>query len=306
MRTSGLFEKRMPVELHNDVSISHGKDVQSLIFLHIPKTAGTTLSRIIEKQYPGRAVYTTRTEGGHARSLEDFKALDPSQRNEIRCLKGHIPFGMHAYLRQPCVYITLLREPVDRIISHYYFVLKNPRHYLHKQVIEGHMTLDDYVSSGISTELSNGQTRMLADRDDESPSAMLGSAKKNLCDHFAVVGLTESFDESLLLMKHHLGWRRVYYARENVTPGRPLKSQISRSTVHLIEQANEADLKLYAFAREQFEKKICAQGPHFPEVVRRFRSRNRVFGIFEGFHLGRFRMWYHYKIRPLLAEKYTG
>jgi hypothetical protein len=147
-------------------------DYKSLIFLHIPKAAGTSLHRIIGRQYPQPSIFSIDGADVYG-SIEEFKGLSESQRARIACLKGHMPFGLHRYLPQPCAYITFLRDPIDRIVSHYYFVLRTPSHYLYEQVTSQRMTLDDYVRSGISGELSNGQTKLLAGDEENPPSDML-------------------------------------------------------------------------------------------------------------------------------------
>lgn len=253
---------------------------RSLIFLHIAKAAGTSLNRIIERQYRQDALFGI--DGRNVRSsIEVFKNLSEQRRGRIFCLKGHMRFGLHVYLPQPCAYITLLRDPVQRVISHYYYVLRTPIHYLYEQVTSQNMTLDDYVEGGISPELSNGQTRIISGiwNDEDPPPNMLEMAKRNLCEHFAVVGLTERFDESLVLMKRRLGWRWTFYRRENVAPNRLVKFAISKSTIRLIQKSNEKDLELYAFAKQLFEESIQEEGSSFESEVRMFRLLNRGYGI---------------------------
>ncbi len=55
-------------------------------------------------------------------SITQLKNMPEEKRNKIRCLKGHMPFGLHKYLLNSSVYLTVLREPIERVISHYYFV----------------------------------------------------------------------------------------------------------------------------------------------------------------------------------------
>src|SRR5437667_105406 len=66
----------------------------------------------------------------------------------------------------------------------------------------------------------NDQTRQLAGKCGipkarTSAEEMLRIAKRNLTEHFTVVGVTEKFDRSLLLMKRCLGWGRPFYVSDN-------------------------------------------------------------------------------------------
>ena len=207
-----------------------------------------------------------------------------------------MPFGLHKYLSVPATYITMLREPVDRVISHYYFARKNPAHYLHQEVISKRMTLADFVGSGLSTELTNDQTRLISGvervntrlldgrerrtlRASTEPVTreILEIAKENLREHFAAVGLFTCFDESLLLFKKVLGWNNVYYVRLNVTQDRPAKRQVPTLERALIEKYNEMDVELYEFARARFEEAIREMGAGFKSELRSFQRKNRLY-----------------------------
>jgi hypothetical protein len=256
-----------------------GQGQGSVIFLHIPKAAGSTLHRVIERQYDKGAIF--HVSGTDVRgAIEAFQRLPLRSREKIACLKGHIPYGLHGYMAQPCRYITLLRNPIDRIVSHYHFVLRSPNHYLHGQVVSGDMTLEDYVKSGISSELNNGQTRQLAGgmKEDE-PAELLERAKRHLLQGCVVVGLAERFDESLILMKRRLGWRHVHYRKRRVAPARPFTQDISPRTIQLIAESNEKDEELYAFAQNLLREHIQAQDRSFGVEVKRLRLLNRLYGL---------------------------
>ena len=188
-----------------------------MIFLHIPKAAGMTLSKIIERQYRPTSIFTT--SGIRAGiSIDDFRKLPEARRRKVKALKGHMWFGLHEFLPQPSTYITMLRDPVDRIVSHYYFALqRETQHYLYRSITSKHMTLADYASSGMSPELNNGQTRLLSGVENLNKLTgfepcipeMLERAKKNLKEHFSVVGLSERFDETLIILRKVFGWKNI-------------------------------------------------------------------------------------------------
>jgi hypothetical protein len=172
----------------------------AIIFVHIPKAAGTTLHRIIEQHYPRQNVYSTNPSLLNPEaSIEHFKQLPLERRAQIRMLKGHLPFGLHDYLPGPTTYFTLLREPVDRVVSFYYYVRQSTQHYLHEQVLARDLTLQQYIASCLTTSNDNFQVRLLSGAHHEVPygqctPAMLETAKRHLQEHFSVVGLSEQFD----------------------------------------------------------------------------------------------------------------
>jgi hypothetical protein len=251
--------------------------VQSLIYVHVPKAAGSSLNTVINRQYPRRAIHTIEGSNVQA-SIEAFKQLPTSQRETIQCLKGHMRFGLHEYMPQPCVYFSMLRDPVERVLSTYYFILRRPGHYMYERVVGGNVTLEAYVASRMAVIAHNGQTRIFAglpvDQDEDPPPDLLERAKRNLRQHFVVVGLVERFDESLILMKRRLGWHSVYYVRRNVTRDRPNRADLPASTIRLIEQANELDMELYTFVEELLADSLRQEGPALQREVRRLQTVN--------------------------------
>jgi hypothetical protein len=239
---------------------------ECLLFLHIPKAAGNTLKGILASLYPAEQIY--RIDGNRIReSNEALAGWSEAQLQRLKVVMGHMKFGIHRVLPMRCRYITILREPVSRIVSHYYFVRRSVDHYLHRFVIDNHISLIDYATAGLSTELDNGQVRMLAGIEDEparlfrSPdlrpgmvpwghctSEHLQQAMTNLTTHFEVVGLHDRFDESLQLMNERFGWNVTSYEHRNITRGRPALAQIDSATREAIQSVNALDAELYDYA----------------------------------------------------------
>jgi hypothetical protein len=168
------------------------------------------------------------------------------------------------------------------------------------------MSVEDYIKAGLTSELHNGQTRLLA-RDDvviheqllthietlreyrvaignlmsSSPADadMLDEAKRNLREHFSVVGLTERFNESVVLIKRRLGWERVRYKPRNVTSERPSRSEMPARTLRLIESQNEKDLELYAFGSRLFDRELEREGMSLELEVAVFGFLNRGYRL---------------------------
>ncbi len=193
---------------------------------------------------------------------------------------GHLSTGLHRQVGG-VRYLTCLREPVARLVSHYHHALHESDHYLHEIVVRRQLDLASYVSSGLSGELSNGMTRMIAGIEDFD-SAMPGPAElqlaKDLLDsHFDGVLLSERFDEGLLLLAESLGWTTPYYIRRKTGRYSARAGAPDPGTRRIIEEHNALDLELYRWARERFERRIAAL-PEIADKVRRFRRRNRILG----------------------------
>lgn len=213
---------------------------QNIIFMHIPKTAGSTLILILNEIY----------ENIDQRSFVDERAriINLLKNEKPECISAHLPFGLHKYSSNECVYITMLRNPVDRVLSYYYWIQEHSITSPAKN-----MTLEEYLNSNYYYRIVNQQTQFASGAFDPN-EADLEKAKENLQNHFAAVGITERFDESILLFKNVLHWKYVpAYTRINVT------NKPEFTPDHLIKKImvdNKLDVELYEWALIHFEKAL--------------------------------------------------
>ena len=226
------------------------------------------------RQYPGGKGF--RFTGDPARRAE-FVSLSDAERASYDVLTGHVHFGIHRHVPGACAYMTMLRDPVERVVSHYYFVLRKPDHYLHPLVAGRGLTLREYVERRTSVELDNDQVRYFTETTHQDlpwggvTRDHLADAKRNLESHFPVVGLAERFDESLVMMQCMYGWLNISYERRNVTEKRPRLDEIDAGTVALIRETNRLDVELYELGVRLFERQVAALGAHFEARWRVFR-----------------------------------
>lgn len=249
------------------------------IFLHIPKTAGTTLLSILDRQYAPEAIYSF--DGDAHASVARFKALDSAGRAKIRLLRGHMAYGLHEYLPDPALYFTVLRDPVARVISYYNYILRTPPHYLYEEVTSKKLSLHALLESGLPLMMNDGQVRLISGvwgdpAFGEVTPAMLQTAENNLAHSFIVAGFTEQFDRTLCLLKEKLNWQRdITYQRLNVSRQAEKEALLPAETIALIKRVNRHDSALYTFAEELFKKQCAEQGAMFELRVRYFQFLNK-------------------------------
>ncbi|SHJ50413.1 sulfotransferase family protein [Paramaledivibacter caminithermalis] len=228
-----------------------------IIFIHILKTGGQTLHSIIEKQYKNNYYIKSPywMQQGFSQYLENF---DVDEIKRIEVLRGHFHFGVHKYLPQKkCRYMTFLRNPIEQVISFFYYT-RTRKHHRHYKVLNN-MTFDEYIKNeNFNWTTSNVQTRFISGN--KHKKGDFETAKKNLENYFSIVGITERFDESLSLMKKKLGWNIDYYKNKNITKNRPNINEISNETIDIIKGKNESDIKLYKFANKLLDDQLMPEG----------------------------------------------
>ena len=255
---------------------------KTVIFLHIPRTGGTTLQRIPERNY-GRDRILTFYDFERSAGVERFARLPEPERAKYKFIKGHLYFGFHRFVPGDSAYATFLREPIARASSFYRYACTHSDHYLYRSINEERLSLEALLEREETSELFNLQTRMIAgcvnDPRTSVDRAALERAKENLRTHFCFVGLTEAFDASLLLLARTLGWRMPFYVRRNASGKERRLNNVGDEQINgLLREANALDLELYAFAQELFEAQLRDAGDSMEREFRRFQKLNYLGG----------------------------
>jgi hypothetical protein len=252
---------------------------RALVFQHIPKTGGTTLACVVYGQYAHDKIFFFGHWPRTAEGLQLFVRLPGTIRNSFQAFLGHQPFGIHEYLDKPVTYITLLRDPVERVISHYYhrYRKKNPAVEC-SPAPQPLITVDNYMVS--DPYWHNWQCRFLhgpADRfaPNGDGQRVLEEVKANIERHSVLIGLTERFDESLVLFKLALGWDHPAYTKMNVGNGRPGTEEQPEEALNAVRACNGLDVELYDFVHERFQRQIRSYGRLFVEELNGFRAVQR-------------------------------
>jgi hypothetical protein len=280
------------IAIAQDRQLGRDESGTPIAFVHIPKTAGKTVISLLATAYRRDAV---KDAGNYVRNPERTgRKLSQSKKLEARVLAGHVPYGaFRAYLPDDARYITFLRDPVDRVISHYYRHLhrrraqkvRSPRRQQHRLETPGKVRLERKPKADSLEQamvemrmpvLNNLATRFLCGREsinDEPSEEALDDAKEAL-RAFDFVGIQERFDESVVLLQRMLGIGLVPYRARHVSPNRPTLEEVPDEQRALIAEYNRLDAELYKFAVGLFEQRVAAAGGGLQVGVEELRARS--------------------------------
>lgn len=215
----------------------------TILFLHIPKAAGTTLTNALLPNFSASSVL--QFPGG--RPLDELSA---KERARLQLVYGHFEYGVHELLSQPSEYVTLLREPVDRVISLYCFIRREPRHRLHASLKAEDVSLEEFLDQQLTREIDNHQTRLLSGARlpfGELTRTHLERAKRNLA-RCAVVGVQHRFEEFFASVQQRYALRIRPVRNELVAPQRIGVDDLDRTVYEKIAALNQFDAELFDFA----------------------------------------------------------
>lgn len=249
------------------------------IHLHIPKTGGTTLRDIIQRQYRSEKILMIP-------KLEEseniLKEVSTSQINQLKLIQGHLKYGIHNHFHRRAKYFAIIRDPINRVLSTYYYVLSQKNNPQNLSTSNNQMTIYDFVQSGVNPFLINGQTQLISGKTGNIDNPIIESeelfslAKENIENDFLFLGITEMFDETILILKNMLGWHMPYYSIANRTKKKPNYDAVNPTIISFIKEHNQLDIKLYNITKTSLLNRIAEENNIFQNRINKFKKINRL------------------------------
>ena len=225
--------------------------MNSLVFLHIPKTAGTSLRAALDPLLEDEEKLYLYGE----LNAEYLDSLKP-EAARARLIYGHISFGIHGALGVPPHYGAMLRRPEDRILSLYHHFGRAPQSPHYKRIQAG-MGLSELIRSGAAVEMNNHMTRNFMVWPESGQTfvgerSCLDFAWKTIENHCCYIGLAERYEESVDRLCDILGLERA--------ADRPFLNRYEGDAVSLsdedratIAEYNQLDIELYETITKDWE-----------------------------------------------------
>jgi hypothetical protein len=213
---------------------------QSFIFTHIPKCAGTSVNEFLMKTFSYGYHLYERDKNIHT------EIRDPSTQNIIGA-GGHF-----AYRQNPlCIYkpdslhITLLRNPVERIISLYEYLLSQKNHYfLNADLNLRYEDINQFIRE-MAFE-GNVCASFLAPGHDSS-----GRAIDFILKNYSIVGIVERldlFEKSLRQFLSNFVCPAEPIQFLNITPNKSCSAQqLNPNSIDILYETNRLDMEIYSY-----------------------------------------------------------
>jgi uncharacterized membrane protein YkvA (DUF1232 family) len=254
----------------------------TIVFCHCPKTAGTSLFRALSDRLGYRASYLMR------RQRPDLAHL---QSRGFALISGHAPYGHYreaGTVSPRTRFITFFREPHAVLLSHFAHVLRQrksipaARHFFEVELpgLGLAMTSPEAVRLFLhrhrdfdACDADNPQTRFAANCPYGPLNAGHLEQAKATFAAMDVVGCTERFEESLMILAHSFGWSELSYHRLNVSHAR--EKAVEDAALHAeLDRHLAFDRQLIAWAAERFDQlyeamrdESRAQGAPMPRII---------------------------------------
>lgn len=235
-----------------------------VVFFHLFKCGGTSVIHRLRRSLPRGRFLHVRDPRAFAATL----AADPAEARRYRAVAGHLDIGLLAERFPDARWATLLRDPVDRMLSQYHHFRRaaetpgdtgSEGHHFRAAFcadndLAGFVASEDpritvYTRNFMARKLAGWPPGRLADEAD------LRDAALDALSRFAVVGTTDTLDAAFLpAVERLVGARPPRLAlparRANVsTARRDRRPPLDRRVLAAILDANRVDAFIYAAAR---------------------------------------------------------
>lgn len=265
--------------------------MKTINFFHLERGGGNTMRDILVRQY--NHIYNIRQFKDYDKRYKDLKVMSNDEKKKIELIVGHQYFGIHKLLPQEMQYFTLLREPIQKIVSAYQYYRRTVDSPYHN--IANEYSLESILLNELKLHFNNGYVRCLAF---EHPSDEIEYGRiteehyqlaKKRIDKYFIAGVTDLYDEMLVYLYERLGWRKYpLYTKANFAKPQHLIKSPTWMVMNLIQEHNKWDIKLYNYVKRQFMSLLVDAGPGYYLKVDKFRTLNRSVGrIFIGQRLKR-------------------
>jgi hypothetical protein len=248
-----------------------GESAPLLVVYHVQKTAGTSLRHVVRANLPPAETEMVSYLHKSARTAPEllawheqwYRSLDADRRGRLCCVMSHWAGYLLPVLDRPVDALVLVREPVDRTLSYYWFKQRRRGPSRPLEPLDRLYELRGNRSDGerrpaLWDQLCNWQSRALLSvfhdtsglAHSAGPSAdadLWRERLRDLVERVYLVGVQDRFAEYLDVLGQRYGWE-VFEPRSKVNPVRP-GEEVPAGLRETIVAYNWLDVELYELCR---------------------------------------------------------
>ncbi|MGZ4716429.1 MAG: hypothetical protein ACXWCB_06970 [Acidimicrobiales bacterium] len=236
---------------------------QRFFFVHLQKTAGTSLLIRMGNQFRPEQIYPDETDGD---LFGVMPQLEPSQlvkrwearKEEIRVVSGHFPLCTVELLDAPFTTFTVLREPVERTLSYLRHHRKmtpadrdTPLEEIYEDPLRFRGLIHNHMVKMFGLELPEMTGGSMTPVDFTPEHLERALARLETVD---VIGLQEDFDAFCATLERRFSWDLGPPLVANDTPSVPVDPAFRAR----IAADNALDVELYEAARSLVARRAAA------------------------------------------------
>jgi hypothetical protein len=214
-----------------------------VLFVHIQKTGGMSLYNSMAQWFGG--AHSLRYQRSSEEFRQQFLRLTDVEIARLRLLSGHfeLPFWLQRNLGDRFV-ISLVREPVERVLSAYRYAKSWKGHRMHDVVRQ--MSMAEYVDAFVEdVPRHNWQCRQLCGTDDFSAARAMARKQIDLLGAVELIGImTRALADALGVP--------LEIRTDNASPDqRPRREDLDATLLSKLQACNVEDYKLWTYVIEQ-------------------------------------------------------
>jgi hypothetical protein len=215
-----------------------------LFFVHIPKCAGSSFRQVLKHWFGRTALFLDTHEASELEQAVARLGRPP------RAIAGHMPFGLHGGLKvRPC-YVSLVRHPLDRLVSIYQHAQRTPSNPMHAAAAR--LDFEAFYHFALHDPRARGRT-LGVQCYFLSRARTFEGAREVIDRSYALLAPTDRYESFVEACAERFGRQAVLPPPRNVSPDGPIEGEVRSLLERRVEADHAEDLRLYRYVSETFD-----------------------------------------------------
>lgn len=234
---------------------------QVIIFNHVPKAGGTSLIHFFSEIFGPERVFRHEARDGKTDKISpSIESLSKEQLDSYSFFAGHFGYGYHKLFDRSVKYIGIIRDPMDRAVSHYRYLRKNGPRALKEQALE--MTFEEYLEFRLSVQknpmVESSQIELLTGQID------FDAAKEVVKRDYLACCTTAQLNDMQTTLAAYYGRPDLGPKKVNRTNGSKTEPEISEDLKAELDRRFALDRKFMNWVEQTYEDTFSRIGEPAP------------------------------------------